>query len=347
MESIFQNEREGKLLKKNKSSLRVGINGFGRIGRMIFRQGFDSLNITTVNGTSSAQAMAHLLKYDSIHGVWDKKVTAQEGKLIVEGSSVSCLNGKDPKSTEWDVDIVIECSGRFKSPSDWQSLFSKGLKKVIVSAPAKSADFTLIYGVNHNLYQKDNHRFISNASCTSNCLAPLIKVLKDFCGVKRVLFSTVHSYTNDQRLLDSSHKKDLRRARSAGLNIIPTNTGASSALAMIFPELKDCVQGMAFRVPTSNVSLLDLTVETKKETSLKDIHRALKTAVSADLKGILALEDKPLVSSDFIGRRESSIVDWSLSHIQDGKFLKLVSWYDNESGFSERIIDFIHYMGKR
>ena len=333
---------------QKKSALRVGINGLGRIGRLIFRQGFDSLNIVAVNGTSSIERLAHFLQYDSVHGAWKKRISAKNKELVVEGQSVACLQARDPGLVAWDkynVDIVIECTGQFKKSSDWEKSFSKGLKKVIVSAPAEDPDFTLVYGVNQQMYKKDKHRFISNASCTTNCLAPLIKILKDTCGVERGFFSTVHSYTNDQKLLDSSHKKDLRKARAAGLNIIPTSTGAGSALSLIFPDIKDRIQGMAFRVPTANVSLLDLVVETKNKTSLNEVHQALKQASFKELKGILAIEEKPLVSSDFIGRTESSIVDVSLTSLQDKKLLKLVSWYDNEAGFSQRIIDFIHSMG--
>ena len=332
---------------QNKSSLRIGINGLGRIGRLIFRQGFDSLNIVAVNGTNSAEMSAHLLQYDSVHGVWDKQILVKDNKLVVGDQDVVCLQEKDPNLIPWNkynVDVIIECTGRFKKPSDWEKTFSKGVKKVIVSAPAENPDFTLVYGVNQQDYKKDKHHFISNTSCTTNCLVPLIKVLKECCGVVGGFFSTVHSYTNDQKLLDSFHKRDFRRARSAALNIIPTSTGAGSALSLIFPELKGCIHGMAFRVPTANVSLLELVIETKKPTSLDEIHKAFKKASLGDLKGILAVEEKPLVSSDFIGRRESSIVDLPLTSLQAERFLKLVSWYDNEAGFSQRIIDFIGYM---
>ena len=330
-----------------KSSLRIGINGMGRIGRLIFRQGFDSLNIVAVNGTSSTKMLSYLLQHDSVHGLWNKQIQTKEREIIVEGQNVAALQEKAPDTTPWDkynVDIVIECSGQFKKSSDWKKSFSKGVKKVIVSAPAEDPDFTLVYGVNQKTYQKNKHKFISNSSCTTNCLAPIVKILKESCGIEKGFFSTIHSYTNDQKLLDSSHKKDFRRTRSAGLNIIPTSTGAGSALSLIFPEFKDCLKGMAFRVPTANVSLLDLVVETKKETSLDEIHRVFRQASLRDLKGILTLEERPLVSSDFIGRTESSIVDFPLVSLQEGRLLKIVSWYDNEAGFSQRIIDFIHYM---
>lgn len=336
-------------MQNKKSALRVGINGLGRIGRLLFRQGFDSLNIVAINGTSSAKKMAHLLKYDSIHGIWDKKISVENEQIVIDGRKIPCFQEKEPDSGHWSkasVDLVIECSGRFKKSSDWKKVFSQGVKKLIVSAPAENPDFTLIYGVNQDLYQKDKHRFISASSCTTNCLAPLIHVLKGCCGVERGFFSTIHSYTNDQRLLDSSHKKDLRRARAAGLNIIPTSTGAGASLALIFPELKGRLPGMAFRVPAANVSLLDLTVETSKAFSLKDIYTAFKQARLKSLKGILAVEEQPLVSSDFIGRTESAIVDWPLCLQHKNQLLKLVAWYDNEAGFSQRIIDFIHYMEK-
>jgi len=332
---------------RDRSRLRVCINGLGRIGRSIFRRGFGSLNIVAVNGTSSPEDMAHYLQYDSIHGVWKKQVSVTDRELVVNDRKVICLQEKHPDLIDWsqyEVDVVIECTGRFKKNSDWEKAYSKGIKKVIVSAPSKQADFTLVYGVNQHMYNKDRHRFISNASCTTNCLAPVIKVLKNCCGVDQGFFSTVHSYTNDQKLLDSSHKKDLRRARAAGLNIIPTSTGAGSTLSLIFPDLKNRIQGQAFRVPTANVSLLDLVVRAQRDTSLDELYQAMKQASLKELRGILVIEEKPLVSSDFIGRTESSIVDFPLTVLQGKRLLKLVCWYDNEAGFSERIINFIHSM---
>jgi len=332
---------------RDRSRLRVCINGLGRIGRSIFRRGFGSLNIVAVNGISSPEDMAHYLQYDSIHGVWKKQVSVTDRELVVNDRKVICLQEKHPDLIDWsqyEVDVVIECTGRFKKNSDWEKAYSKGIKKVIVSAPSKQADFTLVYGVNQHMYNKDRHRFISNASCTTNCLAPVIKVLKNCCGVDQGFFSTVHSYTNDQKLLDSSHKKDLRRARAAGLNIIPTSTGAGSTLSLIFPDLKNRIQGQAFRVPTANVSLLDLVVRAQRDTSLDELYQAMKQASLKELRGILVIEEKPLVSSDFIGRTESSIVDFPLTVLQGKRLLKLVCWYDNEAGFSERIINFIHSM---
>ena len=331
-----------------KSSLRVGINGLGRIGRLVFRQGFDSLNIVAVNGRSSIEMFSHLLQHDSVHSSWNKSIKVKSSKLIIDNQEIIYSQKDSPDLVGWDqygVDVVIECSGQFKKSSNWEKSFSKGVKKVIVSAPAKDPDLTLVYGVNEHLYKTDKHRFISNASCTTNCLAPMIKVLQKFCGIERGFFSTIHSYTSDQKLLDSSHNTDFRRARAAGLNIIPTNTGAGSAISLIFPELKNRIDGLAFRVPTANVSLVDLIVETKKEVSLSKVQQAFEQACFKEMKGVLAIEEKPLVSSDFIGRRESSILDFSLSRLQDKRLLKLVSWYDNEAGFSQRMIDFIHFMG--
>ncbi|MDE0092077.1 MAG: type I glyceraldehyde-3-phosphate dehydrogenase [Oligoflexia bacterium] len=326
-----------------KPTLRIAVNGLGRIGRLIVRLAYKKLNLALINGTNPSEKIAYFLKYDSIHGVWPYSVSSKDQGLVIEGESIACLQEKHPDLIPWDrykIDVVVECTGKFKNREDWGKAFSKGVKKVIVSAPSQTADFTLLYGVNQNQYQADKHHFISNASCTTNCLAPLIQVLKQSCGVERGFFSTVHSYTNDQRLLDSSHK-DLRRSRSAGLNIIPTSTGAGQALSLIFPELKNRLQGLAYRVPTANVSLVDLMVETKKTMSLEELHHHFHQASLGRLKGILAIEESPLVSSDFIGRKESAVLDTGLSRLQDQKLLKLVAWYDNEMGFSQRIIDFI------
>lgn len=322
--------------------MKVAINGLGRIGRLFFRCAFDHIDLSLINTTRPPEDLAHFLKYDSVHGVWSKDISAQEDSLKIKDKQIFCLQEKHPDLVPWDkygTDLVFECSGRFKNKKDWEKAFSKGVKKVIVSAPSESADFTLLYGVNHKDYKKNQHHFISNASCTTNCLAPLIFVLKKYFGVHQIFFSTVHSYTNDQRLLDSSHK-DMRRSRTAGLNIIPTSTGAGKALSVIFPELKNNLSGLAFRVPTANVSLLDLTVELKKESSLEEVHSAFSKESETDLKGILAMEQAPLVSSDFIGRKESAILDMSLSSIQNKRFLRLSAWYDNELGFSQRMLDF-------
>ena len=337
---VSQDKKRGGSLE----NLRLAVNGLGRIGRAIFRYAHEeNKNIALINTNSSVEALPYFLNYDSIHGVWNKNLSFKKEALILDQKSIPCLSEKHPNSIDWSqykIDVILECSGRFKKKEDWAKAFSQGVKKVIVSAPSPTADFTLLYGVNHTSYQKDKHNFISNASCTTNCLAPLIYVLKKSFGVKRAFFITVHSYTNDQRLLDSSHK-DLRRSRAANLNIIPTSTGAGQALTVIFPELKNRIKGAAYRVPTANVSLLDLTVELEKNTKLKDIHQSFQKMAEGPLKGVLGMETKPLVSSDFIGRTESSILDMALSELQDQNLLKLSAWYDNEAGFSKRIIDFI------
>ena len=324
----------------------IAINGLGRIGRLLLRYAIKDFDISLVNATSSVEDLAHFLKYDSVHGVWDENIQSDAKNLKIKTKAntkqIAVYQTKHPDLIPWDkhpVDIVFECTGKFKNKKDWEKTFSKGVKKVIVSAPSPSADLTLVYGVNQSKYDKSKQHFISTASCTTNCIAPLISVIKEFYGLQKVSFSTIHSYTNDQNLLDASHK-DLRRSRSAGLNIIPTSTGAGKALNLIFPELKGKVQGLAFRVPTANVSLVDLIVETERKVSLEEVKTKFKEKSEGDLKGILAYEEKPLVSSDFIGRKESSILDISLSSLQEDRFLRLISWYDNEAGFTQRMLDF-------
>lgn len=324
----------------------IAINGLGRIGRLLFRSAVKDFDISLVNATCPAKDLAYFLKYDSVHGVWGEDILSSAGRgknLALKGLRIPVFNEKHPNFIPWEnhkVDLVFECSGKFKNKTDWAGAFSKGVKKVIVSAPSASADLSLVYGVNDNQYDKLKHDVVSAASCTTNCLAPLIAVLKAAYGVKRVSFSTVHSYTKDQNLLDGSHK-DLRRSRAAGLNIIPTSTGAGKALALIFPELKGRIEGLAFRVPAPNVSLVDLIVETESPPlSLEEVKALFKEKSAGDLKGVLACEERPLVSSDFIGRRESSILDLSLSYLLERNRLRLISWYDNESGFTQRLLDF-------
>ena len=329
------------------SQLKIGINGLGRIGRLVFRYGFDSLDIVAVNGRSSSEMMAHLIQYDSVHGVWDKKVKAGSKDISVDGKSVPYIQASHPKDIPWKkygVDVVIECTGVFKTRQDLKHHFDNGAKFVIVSAPTPDPDFTLVYGVNQNQFQKDKHKIISNASCTTNCLAPVIKALEGL-GIEQAFMNTIHSYTNDQKILDSSHKKDFRRARTAALNMIPTSTGAASAIGTIFPDLKGKIKGMAVRVPLANVSLIDLVVQVKKETSKEEINKLFEKSSAGDLKNVLGFEQRPLVSSDFIGRKESSIVDALSTDVLDKKLVKVLSWYDNEAGFSQRIVDFIHHLG--
>ncbi len=342
------------------SNLRIGINGLGRIGRLLFREIFDSgggaLSIAAVNGRSPAEMAAHLIQHDSVHGVWGRSVRAGEaaggGKaLFVEGrgktAQLAYFQESDPAKIPWsrcNADIVAECSGAFKSRSDLEKHLAAGAKKVIVSAPAEGADFHMVFGVNHRLCRLNEHRLISSSSCTTNCLAPIVKVLRESFGIQRGFMTTIHSYTNDQKLLDSSHKKDFRRARAAALNMIPTSTGAGRALAEIFPDLRGKIEGMAVRAPCPNVSLADLTVETKKPASAESLAQRLRQASEGELKNILAVEEKPLVSSDFIGRFESAIVDLPCLKVLDGRLIKILAWYDNESGFAQRIIDLLLYM---
>ena len=330
------------------SQLKIGINGLGRIGRLVFRLGFDSLDIVAVNGRGSAEIMGHLLNYDSVHGKWNKEVKIKENLFQVGNKSIAYLQEKDVASVPWDkygVDVVVECTGIFKKEEDLKKHLNSGVKKVIVSAPAEGAEFTVIFGVNHLKYNK-SMKIISNASCTTNCLAPLVKILNDCFQIQKGYMTTVHSYTNDQNVLDSSHK-DFRRARASQLNIIPTSTGVTKALDLIFPNLKGRIKGSAVRVPTANVSLMDLCVEVKKATHKEEVNQKLKEFSEKELKGILAYEEKPLVSSDFKGRTESSIIDALSTQVLDSHLVKVVSWYDNEAGYSQRIIDFIHYISKQ
>lgn len=330
------------------SQLKVGINGMGRIGRLVFRLGFDSLDIVAVNGRGSSEMVGHLLNYDSVHGKWGKKINSKENSFQVEGKSIAYMQEKNPSFIPWDkygVDVVIEATGVFKKRKELEGHLQLGVKKVIVSAPAEEADFTLVFGVNHLQY-KDSDSIISNASCTTNCLVPLIKVLQDSFEIQKGYMTTVHSYTNDQNVLDSSHK-DFRRARASQLNIIPTSTGATKALDLVFPELKGKIKGSAFRVPTANVSLVDLCMEVKKPTRKEEVNQKLKHASKNSLKGILGFTEEPLVSSDFNGRLESSVVDSLSTEVVQSHLVKVVSWYDNEAGYSQRIVDFIRYLGKK
>lgn len=328
------------------SKLKVGINGFGRIGRQAMRLGFDDVEVVAINGMMSAAEMAHLVKYDSVHGIWDAEINATEDELTVNGQKIHLSAQRDPGLIDWKsfgVDVVLECTGAFKKKEDFEKHLTAGAKKVMVSAPAPGADFTLVYGVNHTQYDSKAHNIISNASCTTNCLAPLAKVLNDEFGIVKGLMTTVHSYTNDQRILDGNHK-DLRRARSAAVSMIPTTTGAAKTVGKILPELEGKIDGFSVRVPTPNVSLVDFTFESAKNTSIEEVNAALVKAAQGDLKGILAVETAPLVSVDFNGRRESSVVDLPSTMVMSGNLVKVLSWYDNEVGFSQRMIDMCKYM---
>ena len=331
-------------------AIRVGINGFGRIGRNVLRAalGEAGLEFVAVNDITDAKTLAHLLKHDSIHGTLPDDVQAQEGALKVGARAITVLAERDPAKLPWKslgVDLVLECSGLFTDRAKAGKHLEAGAKKVIISAPSKDADHTLAYGVNHTTYDPAKHHVISNASCTTNCLAPVAKVLHESFGVKRGLMTTVHSYTNDQRILDLPHE-DLRRARAAALSMIPTSTGAAKAIGLVIPELAGKLDGMAVRVPTPNVSLVDLSCELAKPATKDAINAAMKDAAAGALTGILSYCDEPLVSSDFNHNPYSSIFDSALTTVIDGTFVKVLSWYDNEWGFSNRMRDVALLLGK-
>jgi len=330
-------------------AVKVGINGFGRIGRNIFRAAMDdkALDFVAVNDITDAETLAHLLKYDSILGILDADVKALENAISVNGKTVKVLAKKDPAELPWKdlgVDVVIESTGLFTNKEQAvKHITSGGAKKVIISAPAKGHDLTVVLGVNEEAYDPAKHHVISNASCTTNCLAPVAKVIRDTFGIKRGLMTTIHSYTNDQKILDLPHK-DLRRARAAGQSMIPTSTGAAKAIGEVIPELKVKLDGIAVRVPTPNVSLVDVVFEVDKKTTIEEVNNAIKAAANGKMKGVLAYTDEPLVSIDFRLNPNSSIVDLESTNVIDGNMVKLFSWYDNEWGFSKRVIDLIHLM---
>lgn len=331
------------------SQLKVGINGFGRIGRIFFRAGFEKLDIVGINSLDSVEGIAHLLKYDSSHGIFDAEVSYEGQNLIVNGKKIPVSQTKDPAQIpwkSWGADLVMECTGALKGKEDYQKHITAGAKKVMISAPADGVDLTVVYGINHLQYDSNKHHFISNASCTTNCLAPLAKVLNDSFGIVNGTMMTIHSYTNDQRILDSSHK-DLRRARTAGVSMIPTTTGAAKSVALVLPELKGKLDGLSVRVPTPNVSLVDFTFNTEKEVSIESINSALKKASQNELKGVLAVEEKELVSIDFNGNVNSSIVDAKTTMVVGKNTAKVLSWYDNETGFSNRMVDMALFMATK
>ena len=328
------------------AKLKVGINGFGRIGRILFRAGFDELDIVGINNLSSPQDAAHLLKYDSTHRTYARDVGAGDDFISVDGKKINISRERDPANIpwkEWGVDVVLECTGVFKQKEDILKHKQAGAKKILVSAPAPGADLTIVYGINHKEYDPSKHDILSNASCTTNCLAPLAKVLNENFKIKNALMTTIHSYTNDQRVLDSSHK-DLRRARAAALSMIPTTTGAAKAVGKVLPELDGKLNGLAVRVPTPNVSLVDLVAEVEKGVTAEQVNECLMKASKGDFKGILRCEESPLVSTDFIGDKASSIIDLQSTLTMGPNLVKVLSWYDNEMGFSCRMIDLAKYM---
>ena len=329
-------------------TVKVGINGFGRIGRLVFRAalGNPGVEVVGVNDLTDAKTLAHLLKYDSVHGILDADVKAADNAIIVNGKEIKVSAEKDPAALPWKelgVQVAVESTGRFTKRADAAKHLDAGAKKVIISAPAKEEDITIVLGVNQDKYDPANHHVISNASCTTNCLAPFAKVVNAKFGIVKGLMTTVHAYTNDQNILDLPHK-DLRRARAAGMSIIPTTTGAAKAVALVLPELKGKLNGFAMRVPTPNVSVVDLVVELQKATTAEEINAALKAAAEGELKGILQYCEDPLVSKDFNGNPHSSIVDAPSTMVIEGSMAKIVSWYDNEWGYSCRVVDLINYI---
>ena len=328
------------------AKMKIGINGFGRIGRVFFRAAFQKCEITGINSLDDLDQMVHLLKYDSSHGIFDAEVSHDGENMIVNGKKIPVSKSKDPGQIpwqKWGVDLVMECTGALKGKEDYQKHINAGAKKVMISAPADGVDLTVVFGVNHTQYNSGTHTFVSNASCTTNCLAPLAKVLNDQFKILQGTMMTIHSYTSDQRILDSGHK-DLRRARTAGVSMIPTTTGAAKTVGLIIPELKGKLDGLSVRVPTPNVSLVDFTFNTEKDITVASINAALKNAAANELKGVLAYEEKELVSIDYNGNKYSSIVDAKTTMTVGPRMGKVLSWYDNEVGFSNRMVDMALYM---
>ena len=332
-------------------AVRVGINGFGRIGRNIMRAalGDKDIDFVAVNDLTNAATLAHLLKYDSVLGNLDAKIEASGDGITVNGDAFKVLSVRNPADLPWKdlgVDVVFEGTGLFTKRDDAAKHLAAGAKKVIITAPATKPDFSVVMGVNDEKYDAATHHIISNASCTTNCLAPLVKVVHQQFGLRKGWMTTIHSYTNDQNLLDLPHK-DLRRARAAALSMIPTTTGAASAVGEVLPEMKGRLDGFAMRVPTPNVSVVDLAAILDKKTTADEVNAALRTAADGPLKGILAMSDDPLVSIDFRGNANSSIVDTAYTKVMDGDFVKLLSWYDNEWGYSSRCVDLLRLIVKK
>jgi len=332
-------------------AIRVAINGFGRIGRNVLRAarqtGAEGIEFVAVNDLTDIRTLAHLLKYDSIHGIYPGTVEATETGIRVDGEEVRVLSEKDPAALPWSelgVDIVIESTGRFTNRADAAKHLAAGARKVIISAPAKNEDVTLVLGVNDEMYDPANHHIVSNASCTTNCLAPVVKVLLDSFGFKRGLMTTVHSYTNDQQILDLPHK-DLRRARAAAVSIIPTTTGAAKATGLVIPQVRGKIDGVAMRVPTPNVSIVDLTAELERDATVEEINQAFHAAAQGSLRGILEVQEAELVSVDFTGNPHSAILDAASTNVLAG-LVKVMAWYDNEWGYSSRCVDLARFMAR-
>ncbi len=332
-------------------AVRIGINGFGRIGRNVLRAAVagnqSGLEFVAVNDITDPKTLAHLLKYDSVHGRFPGTVEAKGDGLVVNGKPIKVTAIKEPEKLPWKdlgVQVVLESTGRFTNRDDAAKHIAAGARKVIISAPAKGEDITIVMGVNHKKYDPAKHHVISNASCTTNCLVPVVKVVLDNWGLVHGFMTTVHSYTNDQQILDFPHK-DLRRARAAALSIIPTTTGAAKATSLVIPEVKGKLDGVSLRVPTPDVSIVDLTAEVSKKTTIEEVNAAFKKAAQGDLKGILDVSDEPLVSVDYIGSHFSSVVDAPSTNVIDGTLVHVSSWYDNEMGYSARCVDLLALVG--
>ncbi|HAZ47582.1 MAG TPA: type I glyceraldehyde-3-phosphate dehydrogenase [Cyanobacteria bacterium UBA11369] len=333
--------------------IRVAINGFGRIGRNFMRcwlgRTNSNIDLVAINDTSDPKTNSHLLKYDTMLGKLDADIGYDENSIIVNGKTFKCVSDRNPENLpwkEWEIDLIIESTGVFVSKEGASKHITAGAKKVLITAPGKNDDGTFVVGVNDHLYTHENHWVISNASCTTNCLAPIAKVLHEKFGIIKGTMTTTHSYTGDQRLLDASHR-DVRRARAAAMNIVPTTTGAAKAVGLVLPELKGKLNGIALRVPTPNVSVVDLVVQVEKKTFAEEVNQVLKEAAEGSLKGVLAYSDLELVSTDYRGTDESSIVDASLTMVMDGDMVKVVAWYDNEWGYSQRVVDLAELVAQK
>jgi glyceraldehyde 3-phosphate dehydrogenase len=332
-------------------AVKVGINGFGRIGRNVVRAGLhrNDVEFVAVNDLTDTKTLAHLLKYDSVLGPLHEEVTADEDSITVAGKKIKVFAQKDPALLDWasvGASVVVESTGRFTDANDAKKHLRGPVKKVIISAPAKNEDLTIVLGVNDSMYDPKKHNIISNASCTTNCLAPVVKVLNDKFGIQKGSMTTIHSYTNDQNVLDFPHK-DLRRARAAALNMIPTTTGAAKAIGLVMPQLKGKLDGYAMRVPTPNVSVVDFVAVLEKPTTTEEVNAALKSAATNGLKGVLGYTEDPVVSSDMMHNSNSSIVDAQMTKVLDGNLVKVVSWYDNEWGYSCRVVDLIKFLADK
>lgn len=329
--------------------IRVAINGFGRIGRMVFRKAMmdEKVEITAINASYPAETLAHLVNYDSVHGTFQKRVEAEGDTLLVDGKKVQLVHSRNPEELPWkemEIDVVLEATGKFREKKEAEKHLTAGAKKVIITAPGKNEDVTIVYGVNENDYDNENHHIISNASCTTNCLAPVVKVLHQELGIVSGMMTTIHSYTGDQQNIDNPHK-DLRRARACGQSIIPTTTGAAKAISSVIPAMEGKLHGLALRVPTPNVSLVDLVIDVEKNTSVAEVNQILKESGEKNMSGIIGYCEDPLVSIDFNGDDRSAIIDGLSTMVVNDRQVKVLAWYDNEWGYSCRLLDLVYHVG--